>query len=147
MKLVEKDNAINVQTFWIFRERYYPHSIEFKEAGYKNFDAQSIFNSLPIEMPRDLFSFLTSKSTHSKSFEGLTSDKALSYLEKQDRDESRQYILKNSNELVFIQDGTLTIIFLKPVGDMMKANAYYDLKGRHSSVVEKKFWIVVSQFY
>ncbi len=141
--------GIEGQTFWKFREFYYPGSFTFEPNGFgKELTAQKAKELSITLLPQATASaFLIYESGKFNSLEALVNPGDLAATVKDNGP------IQSSNEGSF--DGSYTmyvsgnkarIMFIKPVSEMVKANGYFDLKNKQDAArIEGKYWLSVSE--
>ena len=117
----KKQNTINPQEFWALREFYSPGSL--------------VINKNATSEP-----FLVFRSNKIKSVESLVPKYDINRKWPSVELSGKQVDFKTNTELIFRENDSLRIIFLKPIFQMITANAVYDYKDKDKKLLEDKLW-------
>lgn len=123
LESTKKQNTINPREFWALREFYSPGSL--------------MVNKNATSEP-----FLTFTSDKIKSFESLVPKYDINRKWPPVDLSGKQVDFKTDSELIFHEDNLLRIVFLKPISEMVKANAVYDYKDKDKKLLEDRLWFV-----
>ena len=125
LESTEKQSTINPQEFWSLREFYSPGLLMI------NKDATS--------KP-----FLIFTSDKIKSYESLVAKYNINRKWPPVNLEGKRVDYLTESELIYRENNMMRIIFLKPISQMITANAVYDYKDKDKIFLEKKLWFVDS---
>lgn len=142
---VKTSNKIDEQTYWKFREFYSP--------GYFNFNAQGL-DPKQLSLAKEVVGPETKLATGSSAILFFTSKRLYSidyltdltalpqdYLTEKN---GREIIFKDQRGVIFKQHDTYTIIFLKDISEMKRANGYFEYDGRDKALVKGKHWLNIT---
>ena len=116
-----KNNAISTQEFWQLREFYSPGVIQFIKPN------------------------LTFTSDRILSHETLINNN-VSLEDLLPRSSHLQHIVyRKKNELIVTSNNDIFVYFIKPISEMIKANAYFDNKDTDEKLLKNKNWYVVTR--
>jgi len=144
IKETEKNQHINAKSFWKFREFYSPGSFVFNKNGISHNKISPILQELGIQLNPEYVHlyFLLFTSPKTISIEALiTTDHLPSILVDIDGDP----VLTGNNQLIVKKKDTMLIVFIKSISDMKKANGFLDYNGSDKSLVENKYWLVITK--
>lgn len=140
--------AIEGQTFWKFREFYYPGSFTFEPNGFgKELTAQKAKELSITLLPQATASaFLIYESGKFNSMEALVNPGDLAATVKDDGFKDYEEGSGDSSYSMLRSGNKVRIMFVKPVSEMVKANGYFDMKNKQDAArIEGKYWLSVSE--
>lgn len=141
-------HAIDGQTFWKFREFYYPGSFTFEPNGFgKELTAQKAKELSITLLPQATASaFLIYESGKLNSFEALVNPGDLAATVKDDGFVRPAEESFDGSYTMYVSGKKARILFIKPVSEMVKANGYFDMKNKQDAArIEGKYWLSVSE--
>ncbi len=137
LEIIEKEQKVDPQRYWEFREFYSPGSFDYSKNGLSIDTA-----SLPISLFEDDSVILSFRSPRLVSYDILSTHSSL-----QDYTASlsaKDILLSTNNEILMSDESTTLILFLKDVEQMKKANGFLDYNGRDKNLVGNKKWLNVT---
>ncbi len=142
---VLKENKIEAQSFWKFREFYCPGNFIFNKKGIKNKEFLKKFKDKNIDfnkLSKELI-FLEYNCSNLYSIDALVDFNDISQVIKNINPEKKIY--KNKNDYIYSQNkNKQMIIFIKPLDEMKKANGFFDYKEKDKELVKGKYWLNIS---
>ncbi len=145
IKSVKTSNKIDEQTYWKFREFYSP--------GYFNFNAHGL-DPKQLSLAKEVVGPETKLATSSSAILFFTSKRlySIDYLTDltalpQDYltvKNGREIIFKDQRGIIYKERDTYTIIFLKNLPEMRRANGYFEYDGRDKDLIEGKHWLNIT---
>lgn len=145
---VADTQAIDGQTFWKFREFYYPGSFTFEPNGFgKELTAQKARELSVTLLPEATASaFLIYESGKFNSLEALVNNGELEHVVKDNGSQKPDEAYFDSSYFMQRSGKKVRILFVKPVSEMVKANGYFDMKNKQDAArIEGKYWLSVSE--
>lgn len=141
--------AIEGQTFWKFREFYYPGSFTFEPNGFDKKVAQKQARKLSVELLPEATAtaFLIYESGKFNSLEALVNPGDLAATVKDNGPiQSSSEGSFDGSYTMYVSGNKARIMFIKPVSEMVKANGYFDMKNKQDAArIEGKYWLSVSE--
>jgi len=142
-----KNNGINPQEYWKFREFYSP--------GYFNFSKDGINNPLLKQTKEKVgvkyndknidLTFLVFSSPRTSSLDMLTNQTYLDEIIEEKQLQKTQIIFINKNTLIYKADAeTIRVAFLLNNNEMKKANGFFDYKDKDKNITEGKNWFNIT---
>lgn len=119
----KKRGKINPQEFWALREIFAPGVIS-------------------VDKPATVSPFLVFKSSKITSDELLVPAAGNNSRTLPTVPRKQQVDFRTNTELIYHDNTTMHIFFLKPISEMVKANATYDYKDKDKKFLEGKLWFV-----
>lgn len=141
---VKKQNQINPQKYWEFREFYSPGYFEFSRNGFSNNQTQKSLQQIGIPLTNEtILPVLAFQSPYLQSLDLLTPTGTLSsYV----TIPAKQLIFQNKSSLIYEQDAkTVNIVFLFPESEMKKANGFFDYAEKDKEFVKGKYWLNITK--
>ncbi len=142
---VKTSNKIDEQAYWKFREFYSPGYFNFNAQG---LDAKQLSQAREVVGPETKFAtgssailFFTSQRLYSIDYLTDMSTLPQEYLSEKD---GREIVFKDQRGIIYKERETYTIIFIKNLSEMRKANGYFEYDGRDKSLVENKHWLNIT---
>ncbi len=142
---VKTSNKIDEQVYWKFREFYSPGYFNFNAQG---LDAKQLSQAREVVGPETKFAtgssailFFTSQRLYSIDYLTDMSTLPQEYLSEKD---GREIVFKDQRGIIYKERETYTIIFIKNLSEMRKANGYFEYDGRDKSLVENKHWLNIT---
>lgn len=123
LESTKKQNTINPQEFWLLREFYSPGLL--------------IINKDATAKP-----FLIFTSNKIKSYESLVAKYNINRKWPPVNLVGKRVDYLTESELIYRENNMMRIIFLKPISQMITANAVYDYKDKDKKLLEDKLWYV-----
>lgn len=123
LESTKKQNTINPQEFWALREFYSPGSLS--------------VNKSAVSGP-----FLSFISDKIKSYESLVAKYNINRKWPPVNLVGKRVDYLTESELIYRENNMMRIIFLKPISQMITANAVYDYKDKDKKLLEDKLWYV-----
>lgn len=145
---VATTRQVDGQTFWKFREFYYPGSFTFEPNGFgKELTAQKAKELSITLLPQATASaFLIYESGKFNSMEALVNPGDLAATVKDDGFKDYEEGSGDSSYSMLRSGNKVRIVFVKPVSEMVKANGYFDMKNKQDAArIEGKYWLSVSE--
>ncbi|PIY68532.1 hypothetical protein COY90_05385 [Candidatus Roizmanbacteria bacterium CG_4_10_14_0_8_um_filter_39_9] len=122
----QSHGLINAQDFWKLREMYYPGILTFNKNAYPN-------------------PFVTFKSDKITSYESLIPLPDLNRKWPPVNITGKKILFENKNELIYFEEkNVVRIVFIKPISEMITANAFYDYKDKDKKLLQDKAWYVTA---
>ncbi len=125
---MQKNDAVDAQEFWQFREFYYPGALMVNKEGLSTQPLNII------SLPKDSLYFTSFRSRYIQSDEFLVSADTLGTIL------NKKY---NKSFLLTQEKNRVILVFIKPVKEMVRANGFYDYKDKDKKLLEGKSWLVV----
>lgn len=132
-----QSGQINIESYWKFREFYYPGSFTFNENGIKESSLDTDLKKL-LPQKNSNYVFLKYKSKYLKSIDVLTDAKDLRNLFK------NHTTLANKNNLIFNQGDSTLIVLLRNNEEMQKVNGFLKYKDRDKDLIKGKQWLSIT---
>jgi len=132
---IDATKSIDAQEFWQFREFYYPGSLTVDKKGIKDPASPTI----PLVFNPYLFTvFRSSKIT---SYEYLVTSNSLELLVPKDN----AWKIFSNNSFAYKNVGdSVSLVFIKPISEMVKANGFLDYKDKDKKLLEGKYWMAIT---
>lgn len=137
--------VISSKEFWEFRDFYYPGSLVFNVKKLSQKETADAFSTLKISVLPDqyFYPFLYFSSNKIHSLESLVKVSSINnILLPQAIPSNSTIILRDTSTLFYISNNTATLIFIKPVEEMITANGYFNYKRDDKELLKDKFWFV-----
>lgn len=132
---IDTTKRIDAREFWQFREFYYPGSLTVDKKGIKDPASPTI----PLAYESYLFTvFRSSKIT---SYEYLVTKNTLDLIVP-NSDEWKKF--PNSSLVYKSADDSISLVFIMPISEMVKANGFLDYKDKDKKLLEGKYWMVIT---
>lgn len=132
---IDVNKRIDAQEFWRFREFYYPGSLIVDKKGIKDPASPTI----PLAFNPYLFTLFHSSKI--ASYEYLVTKNTLDLIVPKS-DEWK--IFPNSSLAYKNLDDSVSLVFIKPISEMVKANGFLDYKDKDKKLLEGKYWMVIT---
>lgn len=141
---VLKENKIDEQVFWEFREFYSPGFVHFSKVGLDVNMVRDVESALNPEVNR-LNPFLLFESPYLKSVDSLTDETRLGDLIDTGNLNSKKVIFKDETSVILEgTNGWVFLAFLKPSQQLKNANGFFDEEGIYDSSTENKHWLNIT---
>lgn len=132
---IDATKSIDAQGFWQFREFYYPGTLIVDKSGIKDSSSPSI----PLAYEPYLFTVFHSSKI--ASYEYLVTKNTLDLIVPKS-DEWK--IFPNSSLAYKHTDDSVSLVFIKPISEMVRANGFLDYKDKDKKLLDGKYWLVVT---
>lgn len=143
----QKKGLIDPQEYWRFREFYSPGYFEFSKNGLPL--TQDSLDSNETDLVRQLYPdnlvFLKFNSSYLSSFDVLTEENELDKIVSIDLRDAK-ILFQAKNQIIFEENNTVKIMFLKSIDEMKKANGYFDYGERDIELIRGKYWLNITIF-
>lgn len=146
-KTIVNNNYVDGQTFWKFRESYYPGYFTFKPRKLEPSIFNPLFSSSGVSFKSKsaAYPFLYFYSGRIRSVEGMTTLKTLKQLFSFTMN-SKTNLINTSTTLFSEDENSATLVFVEPIEEMKKTNAHYDYRGEYKELIKKyNYWFVVTE--
>lgn len=141
----QQENNLDERNFWKFREFYSPGYFDFNKNG---LDSEKINNAE--KKLKIAFVDTATRSAHlffnSQLVESIDYLTPASQLKEIVALPNSQAIFQNNESVIYKNaDESLTIIFLKPLDEMRRANGYFEYEGKDKELVQDKYWLNITK--
>jgi len=137
--------TLDSKEFWQFRDFYYPGSINFNVNKLSKKEVSEAVSSLQISVnsKQYFYPFLYFTSNKIFSLESLVNVTAINdILILPSIPSHSSIILRNDSTLFYVSNKKATLIFIKPIEEMITANGYFNYKKDDKELLKDKFWLV-----
>ena len=144
----KKNQKIDGRQFWMMREYFSPGAFTFKKEGYTINEVRSVLSNLDVSIKANpfFFPFLVFHSDRLESVEALTETNKLNQIFFSPGKNKNCIIDQTSTYMCYKDSHTLTIIFIKPMKEMMVTNGFYDYKTDEvRRLTNDRHWLVISK--
>lgn len=140
-KIITKKD-IDPKEFWQFRDFYYPGALQVNTFGLNKDLIIKESQTVPFLFSKynDLYPFLIYKSDKIKSIEYLTKENTINKIGS--LSSAVNLTVNNDHILFYTSQNVAYLFFVKPVGEMLQANGFFDFKKRDKELLKDKYWFV-----
>ena len=140
---VQKDNNIDPQKFWEFREFYSPGYFTINKTPPLS-QIENAIKDYSLDDNRSFFTLLQFHSLHLTSLDTLTTEKDFQKLTKYLSESN--IIFQNNNSVIYkIDKHNVIISFLLPKTEMIKANGFFDYREKDKELLKDKLWFDITK--
>lgn len=142
-----KDNRIDPQKYWKFREFYSPGYFAFSREGINRSLVLQKNNQIAIKYNENAVSlvFLSFSSPRLTSLDMLTEQTNLDNIINRQQINKENILFTNNNSLIYKENqNTIKIIFLLSGDDMKKANGFFDYQEKDLKLTSGKNWFNIT---
>lgn len=147
LKETIQNKKVSERKFWEFREFIAPGSFVFKREGFSKQETTkrlALFNT-DIHWPEGTIHFLNYDSDQIHSAEFLVTGNKITDAVKEPGQDAAEILLQTETDFLYrTKDGTLKLIFIRPLEVMKETNGFYDYNGYDKERVKDKSWLVIS---
>ena len=143
---VKRDQKIDPQKYWEFREFYSPGYFNFSEKGIDMSNLKDGHSDLSRSADMIDLYFLGFYSKNLISLDGLTEEASLNKVFYKDKLSTKEVLFESHNAIIYKDTtGQTYIVFLLPISEMKKANGFFDYNKNELKFLDKKNWFNITK--